>query len=255
MPIPVPLRAAVLAVMLAAGRAAAQSEPLVTDRPDFTESTSVVEPGHVQAEAGYTFGSAEGGQRSHSVGELLLRVGVLSGVELRVSANSWMLERVDGVTAARGMEDAGLGAKVALFRGAGWVPEAALIVASSIPTGSGEVSAGAAEPEAKLALGWELAERVGLASNLNYAWLRGTPGRPGEASGSVSLGVSLLEAMGGYAEYYAFHPTAGDGEDRHYVNGGLTFRLSPDLQLDARVGTRAGGERESFVGVGIAHRW
>lgn len=254
MPIPRARIAAAAAVLLAVP-AAAQDEPLVTDRPDFTESTAVMAPGRVQAEAGYTFGSAAGGRRSHSVGEVLLRVGVLSGVELRVGVNSWAVERVDGVTEARGMEDAGLGAKVALFRGAGWVPEASLIVASSLPTGADEVTAGAAEPEAKLALGWELGERVGLASNVNYAWLRGTPGRPGEASASASLGVSLLEALGGYAEYFAFHPTAGDGEDRHYVNGGLTYRLSPDLQLDARVGARAGGARESFVGVGIARRW
>ncbi len=30
-------------------------EPLVTDRPDFTESTEAVPAGHLQLEAGYTF--------------------------------------------------------------------------------------------------------------------------------------------------------------------------------------------------------
>ena len=30
-------------------------EPLITDRPDFTESTEAVPAGHVQLEAGYTF--------------------------------------------------------------------------------------------------------------------------------------------------------------------------------------------------------
>ena len=41
------------------------TEPLVTDRPDFTESTLTVPFGHVQLETGYTFTyDDEGGQAS-----------------------------------------------------------------------------------------------------------------------------------------------------------------------------------------------
>src|SRR5262249_30520623 len=54
-------------------------EPLVTDRPDFTESPTTVGAGVIQLETGYTFTSdASGGVRTadHSFPEILLRIGI-----------------------------------------------------------------------------------------------------------------------------------------------------------------------------------
>src|SRR3972149_2072098 len=57
------------------------SEPLVTDRPDFTESTVTVGLGGVQLEMGYTYtrDEASGGNTTeHPFPETLLRVGMLA---------------------------------------------------------------------------------------------------------------------------------------------------------------------------------
>ena len=67
------------------------SEPLVTDRPDFTESTVTVGRGVMQLECGYTFtADDEAGVRTnnHSFPETLLRVGMLAEwFELRFDWN------------------------------------------------------------------------------------------------------------------------------------------------------------------------
>ncbi len=48
----------------------AQAEPLVTDRPDFTESAETVAPGLFQLESGYTF-TRRGDDKEHALGEFL----------------------------------------------------------------------------------------------------------------------------------------------------------------------------------------
>ena len=56
-------------------------EPLVTDRPDFTEASSTVGLGVAQLEFGYTYTYDNDGTqstRTHSFGEPLLRVGILA---------------------------------------------------------------------------------------------------------------------------------------------------------------------------------
>ena len=75
----------------AAGAAHAQRGPLVADRPDFTEAAATVGRGVFQLEFGYTYeydrpeGSGGGEVWTHSLGEPLLRVGVLAeGLELRL---------------------------------------------------------------------------------------------------------------------------------------------------------------------------
>jgi hypothetical protein len=57
------------------------NEPIVTDRPDFTEASSTVGAGVVQLEMGYTFfkNNDDGAdQKTHSFPETLLRVGMFA---------------------------------------------------------------------------------------------------------------------------------------------------------------------------------
>ena len=61
--------------------------PLVTDRPDFTESTKTIPRGHLQIEAGFTFVYDRRGDdrlRDHAAPELLLRIGLADDFELRI---------------------------------------------------------------------------------------------------------------------------------------------------------------------------
>ena len=66
-------------------------EPLVTDRPDFTEASSTVGLGVAQLEFGYTYSFDNDGTdqtTGHSIGEPLLRYGILANwFELRIATN------------------------------------------------------------------------------------------------------------------------------------------------------------------------
>lgn len=230
---------------------------LVTDRPDFTESTETIPQGRKQIEGGYTF-ARTGEERSDSIGELLLRVATGARSELRVGFPNYA--RLRGSGAATGFEDASLGAKFRL-RDAGEDfglrrPAVSLIVATSLPTGGRAYRVRALQPEAKLCLSAELSNRLGVAANLNYAYLSDDGDRFGEFSSSLSLAQSLSERTGVFLEYFGFFPGGSGRADSHYVNAGATYLINNDVQWDGRVGKGLNGAADDyFVGLGAARRF
>ncbi|MCE9603110.1 MAG: transporter [Gemmatimonadetes bacterium] len=229
--------------------------PIITDRPDFTESAVTVPHGHTQLEMGSTF-TDEDGVRSVSTGEMLLRTGLSPRWELRLTPANHVTERA-GASRAQGLEDAGLGVKIALHAGPGTPgsldPTVALIVGTSLPTGAESYRNRRALPEVKFLTQWSLTERVAFASNLN--WARGEVGGAAydEWSGSGTFAFSLSERFGSYAEYYVFGDRTAAWQRRDYVNGGLTFLVNDRFQLDARVGARVDAPRDGvFFGLGFA---
>ncbi|HEX4936095.1 MAG TPA: transporter, partial [Gemmatimonadaceae bacterium] len=89
--------------------------PIVTDRPDFTESAVTVPHRSTQVEMGGTW-SREQGVRSVSSGETLVRHGLSPKVELRLTGASYAIER-SAVARSQGLEDSGIGLKLALHDG------------------------------------------------------------------------------------------------------------------------------------------
>ncbi len=241
---------------LVAAAAVADDDPLVTDRPDFTESAVTVTRGRTQIEAGYTF-SEIGDFEEHAVGELLVRIGWTEIVEIRLGLNSWVQDDGPGVDIS-GAEDLSLGCKIRLsdpLPPGSRLPQVAVLLATTLPSGSNEFGSSNPQPSTTLALSWDVSERTSIGSNVGYARLGETGDRYGELSASVSLGRELGDRLGGYIELYALARQEGHG-DEQYVNAGFTWALSDDTQLDFRAG--AGLDADSadfFVGAGAAWRF
>lgn len=250
---------ALLALFLVAAPAAGQeaggtgpdtaAAPMVTDRPDFTESAVAVR--RVQLEAGWTVETAAGAD-AHTVGEALVRIPAARGLELRVGLPSWL---AIGAPASDGLGDASVGAKLELAGDGPGAdgPDVALLAGTSFPVGV-RGSEGPA-PEALLAVDVPLAPRLGLGLNAGAASPEDAAGRFVEAVGSVALGLDAGGAVGVFAELYGLGRSDGR-EDEIVADGGLTLALSPDLQLDARVGVPLeGGGRDLEAGAGLSVRF
>jgi hypothetical protein len=239
-----------LSALAGAAPVAAQGRaPIETDRPDFTESSATVPRGRYQLEAGYTVQRAAQRGSSHSLPETLLRIGVSSGVELRLAQNAMV---ADGASA---FDDIAIGTKLALGGQRGARPELALLLQTTLPTGGTRVSAAVMQPSAALLAGWEL----------GGAWSAGgslIAGRERddhlELAASTVVGYELSPTWRSYAEWFTIQPVHGNAGERgeSYLNGGLTRLLSPTLQLDARVGLGVGGGADRFfMGVGLSVGW
>jgi hypothetical protein len=220
--------------------------PLVTDRPDFTESPLSVDPGRVQLEAGYTFSRASE-VTLHSFGEVLVRVGTLSRLELRLGLNSFGLS--DAEATESGFEDVVLGAKVELAEGL------ALLFGAAFPTGSGAFGERGVRPQATLAMGWSLSPALSLGANLGGASARVGDERYGLLSGSLAVGLGLTERAGLYAEVFGFAAPSASEANIAFLNGGVTVLITDDLQLDARVGVSLDDPGPNyFFGAGFGWR-
>ena len=249
------------ALLLAAGAAPLVAQgPINTDRPDFTESTVSVDPGVFQLEAGYTFSSI-GRTDRHQIGEALLRAGMIPGLEARIGLPSFFSSKTElplgTESEASGIGDGSLGIKLGLYESAvsEGLPSVALLLGTSVPIGDDDFGADGWEPEAKLALGWLLTQRLNLGANINYAQRDpGAGDRFDEFGASVSLGFPLTERLSGFGEYFAIRPDFGGDSD--YIDAGVTFLLSNDFQLDARIGTGVGDTDDAiFFGAGFGKRF
>jgi hypothetical protein len=241
-------------------------EPLITDRPDFTESSVTVGRGLTQLEFGYTyFYDTAGGTsvRSETYPELLIRRGIWKDwLELRI-AWSYAEERTrtEGMTVSgfSGSEDLSLGVKLALTGQEGLLPEMAIVPQFSIPSGSAGLRDNEVLPGLAWFYGWDITDGLSTAGGSQIL------GGLDEATGrdfaiyaqSWTVGFSLTERLASYLEWFAFVPSGADSEQpQHFLNGGFTYQLNNDLQLDVRGGVGLNEAAEDFfLGTGWAVRY
>ena len=239
---------------------------IVTDRPDFTESSSTVGKGRVQIEAGYTFSrdGDVGARSNHAYPELLLRAGVFSErLELRAgqSFTRTIVTTVEGDRlSVHGADDLYLGVKMAVTAQRGWRPEVALVVQSTVPTGADALTAGRLLPGINILYGMEIganAFTLGGSTQINGA-MNDDAQEYAEFAQSVTAGWDFATRLGAYAEAFAFVPYGRSGERvrrTSYVNGGFRFKPARNLQYDVRVGRGlTTASDDFFIGFGVSVR-
>ena len=241
-------------------------EPLVTDRPDFTEASSVVGRGRVQLESGYTFvrdRSAGIETTAHAVPQFVWRIGVTEAIELRIVWDAGYLferevDRTTGtVTKQSGGTDMDLGVKIALTKQDHWIPESALIATLSAPTGASEFRSYKTQPRSNLLYSWDLNEDISLACSTGLAALTEGDDNFIFFHQSASLGFSLTDKWGMYTEWFV-HAFSGAevSAPQHYADGGFTYQFTPNFQVDWRIGFGLNEHADDlFTGVGYALRW
>jgi hypothetical protein len=242
-----------------------RSEPIITDRPDFTESSVTVGNGVIQLEMGYTYSFDDDGgssTRTHSYPETLLRMGMLAEwFELRIDWNYIEERQRDfggGVNSAAGAEDLGIGCKLALTPQECILPEMALILQMSIPTGSDDFSADEILPGMSFLYGWDINDdwATGALSGISRA-LDDETGEPYvELAQSWTLVRTWTDRIGSYAEWFVIAASGADtNPTEHYFNGGFTFLATDDVQWDIRAGVGLNdAAADYFVGTGLSIR-
>jgi hypothetical protein len=254
---------ALLALCPAGGLRAQAADPIVTDRPDQTESAESVSGGHVQVEFGWRYASAGEDVVSHTLPDALFRVGLGSGLEARVGVGGLVVERTPEVGGGRaeesGFADASVGLKLELASGAGG--NLALLADVSVPLGEAGFTSDRWDPAILLLASRPLGDRVSVGANAGVAW-SSVPGAPGAGARTVAalpyslaLGVGLAERLGVFVEVFGGLGLSEGEPDTHSIDGGLTFLLGEAVQADVSVGLGLNDAAEDvFVGAGLAFR-
>jgi Putative MetA-pathway of phenol degradation len=252
--------------------------PINTDRPTFTPANTVVPPGRLQFESGFTFNRQQTGTTRSNVydfPELAVRYGLMDRVEFRTF---WLGQTYTQIQAGPGRSwrngvggpsDMEIGFKWQLFPGdtkRKWIPTTALITSIYTPTGgSSYLSSQTVEPYINLIYGWSLNEKLTLSGCVGYLGMRQLID-PYSGRGydnfqrfhqSLVAFYSATERTTLFYEWYIFELTnSTDNRPQNFMDGGLLYRPTPNTQIDLRAGFGLSGRPDDFfTGVGFSWRF
>ena len=260
-------RLAALILTLAGGVASVQSAPeLVTDRPDQTESASVVSRGYFQLELGWTHTRTEtalGDVEIDSLPQTLARIGLTQALELRVGLDGfrWMdaPSSLPAGSDSSGLGDSSVGFKLRLAEERGRRPAAAVLATVSLPTGGDVFTSDRADPSFRISLSNTLTDRLSLGYNAGPAWRteRDATGDLDTLSvfeWTAALGIASTERLGFFIELFGEIALSSDGSSAELIDGGATYLLRDNLQLDASAGVSLSDSSEWFASLGVSFR-
>lgn len=231
---------------------------LITDRPDQTEAPNVVPKGYLQVESGgfyTTFTNDLDFQTEFIGGTTLLRYGILERLELRLGwdfvEGRTSLNNQDFDNIASGFTPLLAGVKVSVVDEKGALPQIGLIGHIFLPFTAGQDF----RPETtavdfRFAFAHTLSERSSLSYNVGAELGGGTD----ELAYiyTLSYGLSLTSALGAYVEVYG--DFLEDSRANHLWDAGLTYLVTPNIQIDATVGTSFTQGQDLLLSGGITFR-
>ncbi len=207
-------------------------EELVTDRPDQTESARVVPTRTVQVETGVTV-ERDGDIEVLGVPGTLVRYGVSPRLELRLAWPGWV--SVDtGSQDVDGLADPEIGMKLSLSR----KRELALLAHVSLPAGNEEVGSPDPTLAARVSAAHALTAKVGFGWNLG---IETGAQRLARWIYTATVGFALSDTWGAFVEAFGDLPASDPAPAAHSFDGGVTWLLRPNLQLDLAVGVGLNG--------------
>lgn len=232
---------------------------LITDRPDQTESSCTVPKNSLQIETGFIYENYDiGGVELNNWGiaTTLLRYGVWDNFELRLGSYYQQTKvksdyfNVDSTQSGMGPILAGF--KVFVVEKKGIRPEISIMADLTLnQVGNLDYRPTYTYSSIKILASHTLSNFFSLGYNLGFA-------SDGEtASGlfvySVVLGMNISEKFGAFAEIYG---TSAKGDSpNHRIDGGLTYLVRHNLQLDIAGGTGLdSGIKMYFVNFGLTWR-
>lgn len=236
-----------------------ENPPIVTDRPDQTESAITVPLKTLQIESGFHFSWRDKeGVETKDLGfnSTLLRWGVLKRLEIRLGAAFAGFEQTDvqteETTSLSGMAPLVIGIKWNVLDGDGPIPTLAFLTSVDIPAlASNDFNDGEVLQKILMSGSWVLSNTFSL--GLNFGTIADWKNSDFTTLYSASLGIGIVKWLGAFVEYYGFAP-AGEYSDQR-INGGFTFPVRNNLQFDIYGGTGVSkSSPNAFAGFGFSWR-
>ena len=232
-------------------------EPIAPDRPGFTNGSQTVAPARVILESGFAQTrdrARDGGDITDDFPESLLRFGVTPNLELQLGLPNY--NAMHG--GARGFGDGFVGAKIKIYeRGK---TRASVAPGLNVPFGRRDFRSSHVLPSLLLGVDTALGKRAGISANLITSETQqdggnGSTSNQFTVTPAASVSYDLTPKLGAFLDGYVIVPRRGAANSA--LDGGLTYLLNDNLQLDAEYGHGLGGgaSPRDFYGGGFAVRF
>ena len=235
-------------------RAASPVVPISTDRPSFSDASSLVPVGHPQLETGFTY-TGFNGSHSLTFGEGLFRYAVAARFELRLSNGTYQFVTQGGTVS--GFVDPSIGFKYKLldgvYTGRNRRPDVTLVASTTLPGGATVFRVNRSQPTGVIAWSYSLDSATTVGGNFVASDFGPTSARFTQYAASLYASRSLTSAASVFWEVYGLFPVVAGGPNAGFTDAGVAYLLNPRTQLDFRVGTGFNSGRDgTWVGAGIS---
>lgn len=238
---------------IAAAAPPAAPAPLVSDRPGFTNSSEVVGPGVTQLEAGVartTTSFLNGGGQTTDLPQATLRRGLTQTLELRIGLPDYFSSKTNG----SGFGDGSLGLKWKFYQSKNGNTKVALTPSLVIPSRQRVYSSGQYDPAVTLGAQTVSGARWGVSTNLTLSNPTVNGQRLFTVSPSAAVSYQITQALSAYGDVFDSFPK--QSLPTPIADGGFTYLVTPNLQLDAETGIGLGGSAPvRFYSGGVAIRF
>jgi hypothetical protein len=227
---------------------------IATDRPDQTETATLVPRGYFQGEFGFGKISTHGKDYRliHPTG--LLKYGLAQKFELRFEENfiTEYKQLIPQSKTTTGLEPLQVGFKAALFEGKNIIPKTSLITHIALPfLATKAFKAQHVAPSFVLLMDNDITDALSIGYNFGAEWdgFSTTP----EWIYTFAFGFDMGKNFEGYIE--TFGSFKENEPAKHSIDGGLSYYVNNDLKLDTYAGFGVSKHADdNFFGVGISFR-
>jgi len=228
-----------LSFLLCALTVHGQDEPLVTDRPDITESALVIPRGYFQIEIGTSvelFRSNELNGNAYNLPTFLLRLGINDRIEVRVGSTYSIFQDRQQLNPenAQGMNGSEIGVKINLNDNSDANFRHALIAGVGVPylVATELQESEFSTPTILYLASFNLNSWLSFSSNVGGVW----SAQNGAASivYTASFAFGLSNRIGAFTELYG--AGSEDGPNSTSLDAGFTYLINNQMQLDASAG-------------------
>jgi hypothetical protein len=231
-----------------------------TDRPDQTESPYTVPPGWVQVESSLvsysrSLSTAERAE-SFDWAASVVKFGLTQHMDLQMVLTPWIQSREAGQPSLAGFGDVQLRLKWNLVGNDEGTFAAAVMPYLHAPTASAGLGSTTWEGGLLVPMTWQISDKSYIATMAFAGINRSADQRHRlEPGASVAVGTALSERLGGYLEAWAQRSRSTASGTLLSVDGGLTFAVTDDIQLDAGVNWFLIGDRRIQPFLGLSFRF
>ncbi len=216
---------------------------LISDRPDIADTSFTVGKLRLQLETSFEFiQDDDGGVTTRDyLFPTLLRFGIIEPLEFRIESAIYIVETTTGQRYQNGFSDVSFGFKGHILDAArGGIPSMALLASVRVPTGEDEFSSNEVVPTFLVLADWELPWNFMFGVNLGVD----VPQRDevGDKFACFLYAVVLGYAVHGtndrlraFIEVAGASPLKSDKADLRTLDTGITFLITPDIQVDGFV--------------------
>ena len=230
---------------------------IITDRPDATESPTVVPKRYLQIETGAFYESFKEENiktEDFTYNTMLIRYGLLERLELRLGwdyTNSKLFFDNTEISTISSFSPLLLGVKIPIAAEKGALPEIGLLGHLNLPFSvNKELRPENTGVDFRFSFAHTLSEKSSLSYNLGAAWENDSP--QAAYLYTIAYGYALSNKWGIYFELYGDFPE--NTKANHLWDAGLTYLISNNVQFDATIGSGITKGQDLLLSAGISFR-